>query len=158
MLNEYNEENVINYINTLNNRKWTGVYNRINPKNKIDCKDMQYKKLLIDEYPFEELSIVRDDRINKEFEKIDTNYIFIGHEHKSFEMELNNKKLFDVGSSGCRKDDETFYTIITIKNDTVNIEKKHLIYERGKFISTTKFIEYPNRKIISKIFFGLNDL
>lgn len=50
LLNEYNEENVINYINALNNKKWTEVYNQINPKNKIDCKDMQYKELLVDEY------------------------------------------------------------------------------------------------------------
>lgn len=50
LLNEYNKDNVINYINALNNKKWTEVYNQINPKNKIDCKDIQYKELLVDEY------------------------------------------------------------------------------------------------------------
>lgn len=50
LLNEYNEENVINYINALNNKKRIEVYNEINPKNKIDCKDMQLKKVLADEY------------------------------------------------------------------------------------------------------------
>lgn len=111
-----------------------------------------------DEYPFVDLSIVKDDRVSEQFDKIDTKYMFIGHEHKSFEVELNNKKLFDAGSSGCRKDDKTFYTIITIENDVVNIEKKYLIYDRDQFVSTVKNIEYPDREIISKIFFGLNDL
>lgn len=50
LFNEYNEENVINYINALNNKKWTEVYNQLCPENKIDCKEKQYKKLLVDEY------------------------------------------------------------------------------------------------------------
>ncbi len=111
-----------------------------------------------DEYPFEDLSVVKDGRINKKFDKINTDYMFIGHEHKSFEIEIYNKKLVDIGSSGCRKNDETFYTIITIENDVVNIEKKYLIYDRDKFVSAIKNIEYPERKTISKIFFGINDL
>lgn len=42
LLNEYNEENFINYINELNNKKWIDVYNQINGENKIDCKYNQF--------------------------------------------------------------------------------------------------------------------
>lgn len=50
LFNEYNEENIVKYINALNNKKWTEVYNQLTPENKIDCKEKQYKKLLVDEY------------------------------------------------------------------------------------------------------------
>lgn len=50
LFNEYNEENIVKYINALNYKKWTEVYNQLTPENKIDCKEKQYKKLLVDEY------------------------------------------------------------------------------------------------------------
>lgn len=43
LFNEYNEENVISYINALNNKKWTEMYNQLCLENKIDCKEIQQK-------------------------------------------------------------------------------------------------------------------
>ena len=89
----------------------------------------------------------------KKFSGIEIAYMFIEHEHKSFEINLENKKLVDVGSSGCTKDETTFYTVLTIENSNVNIEKKYILYNRNKFINTIQSKKYPEKEIISKIFF-----
>lgn len=31
LFNEYNEKNIVNYINALNNKKWSEVYNQSTP-------------------------------------------------------------------------------------------------------------------------------
>ena len=70
------------------------------------------------EYPYEDLSIINDENLIK---RLDSDITFIGHEHTSFQIESNNKKLIDVGSCGCTKDDNTFYTLLTIDNNNIQI-------------------------------------
>lgn len=130
-------------------------------KKEIQGKKISFQHFLInynspDDYPFEELSIIKDQTINDKFSSIDIDYMFIGHEHKEFEINLENKKLVDVGSSGCRKDNYTFYTILNVNDGKVNIEKKYLVYDRNKFVNTIENVDYPDKDIISKIFFGIN--
>lgn len=109
-----------------------------------------------DEYPFEDLNIVKDGSIEEKLQNINEDLIFIGHEHRPFEINIESKKLVDVGSSGCRIDNTTFYTIITINDNQISIDKKYLTYDRNKTIDTLLKTEYPDKKDISKIFFGLN--
>lgn len=107
-------------------------------------------------YPFENLKILNDGSINEKLSTLNANIIFIGHEHKAFEIEINNKKLIDVGSSGCTKDKTTFYTIVTINKSNIKIEKKNIIYNRKEFEKTMYNIEYPEKEFISKIFFHMD--
>ena len=107
-----------------------------------------------DTYPFADLSIINDigDNIIKQ---INADITFIGHEHNSFEINMNDKRIIDVGSSGCTKDDNTFYTLLTIDNDIIKIEKIKLKYNRKEFEDTLGNISYPDKEIIGKIFFGI---
>lgn len=122
---------------------------------------LSFKHFLLNEdkndlYPFDSLEILNDGVINKKFIKEDIDISFIGHEHIPFEIEENNKKLIDVGSSGCTKDNTTFYTILSVNDDSITIEKKYLTYDRKSFEETIKNTIYPDREIISKIFFGID--
>ena len=107
-----------------------------------------------DTYPFADLSIINDigDNIIKQ---INADITFIGHEHNSFEINMNDKRIIDVGSSGCTKDDNTFYTLLTIDNDIIKIEKIKLKYNRKEFEDTLGNISFPDKEIIGKIFFGI---
>lgn len=129
-------------------------------KTDINGKKVLFQHFLInynskDDYPFDELNIIKDGTIAEKISDIEIDYMFIGHEHKSFEINLENKKLVDVGSSGCTKVETTFYTVLTIENGNVNIEKKYISYNRNKFINTIQSKKYPEKEIISKIFFGI---
>lgn len=112
--------------------------------------------LLKDEiYPYMSLNIVKNHEIVNSFNDIKSDYIFIGHEHESFECDNENgTNLICVGSSGCRKDDNTFYTIIDIGSE-INITKKYLNYDREKFEEIFKKVDYPDKDKINKIFFGV---
>ncbi len=111
-----------------------------------------YEKL---PYPFERIKTVYQDDKNDILNKLDSDITFIGHEHKAFKLKNNNKKLIDVGSSGCTKNDETFYTLVTLNGKNISIKRITLKYDRKAFEKEFKSIEFPNKKSIGRIFFGL---
>lgn len=123
---------------------------------KIRFKHFFLNEDKFDPYPFDSLQILSGGVINEKLTKEDVDISFIGHEHIPFEIEEHNKKLIDVGSSGCTKDNKTFYTILSLSDNSITIEKKYLTYDRKLFESTIKNIIYPDREIISKIFFGID--
>lgn len=106
-------------------------------------------------YPFENLSILYDGTIGDRIKSLNSDITFIGHEHKAFELEDSQKRIIDVGSSGCTKDNHTFYTILTIDDDNIKIDKIELTYNRKSFEQDLNTISYPDKEIISKIFFGI---
>ena len=107
------------------------------------------------EYPFSRISINNIEDIENYCENMPCDYLFIGHEHKAFEVNRNNKKIVCVGSSGCVKDNKTFYTIIDINQKEINITKKYLEYNREKFIEDIKSYKYPDQDLICNFFFGI---
>lgn len=102
------------------------------------------------QYPFYDLKIAKDDSIKEIAESLDYDLIFIGHEHSDFCVD---NKLYDVGSSGCRKDKFTKYTIFD--TDTFKVETKNIEYDRANFEQDLSKYYYPDRNIISKCFFGI---
>lgn len=108
-----------------------------------------------DSFPFSRISIRNISEVEKYCRNMEFDYLFIGHEHKAFEIMENNKRIVCLGSSGCVKDDKTFYTVIDIDNDKIDINKKYLIFNRNELIEDVKRYKYPDVEIISKIFFGI---
>ena len=45
-------------------------------------------------------------------DKIDSDYVFYGHEHAGRIDFINGKEFYGIGSSGCRMDNTTYYYII----------------------------------------------
>lgn len=126
----------------------------------INSYKLAYQHFLLnpnetDPYPFDDLAIVRNGTIESKVNQLNSDITFIGHEHKSFEVDINNKKLIDVGSSGCTKDENTFYTIISFQNENIDIERVNLKYDRKQFEKDFSNIIYPDKDIIGKIFFGI---
>ena len=103
-----------------------------------------------EEYPFYDLKIVKDDSIKDIIKPLNYDLVFIGHEHSSFSLD---DKLYDIGSSGCRKDNQTFYTILD--TDSFKIETKTIEYDRSSFEKDLFANEYPDRDLIAKWFFGI---
>lgn len=126
-------------------------------KLKVGSKKFLFEHFFVndEEYPFYPLNILNGgykDVINN----TDADYIFIGHEHSEKYYEVNDKKCYCVGSSGCVKNGKTFYHIITIdKSENVNYYKKVINYDRDSFINVMNHIDYPEKDKLSKIFFGI---
>ena len=123
----------------------------------IDCngKKLLFEHFFIDynskdQYPFHDLKVVNDGSIKEIMETLNYDLIFIGHEHNDFCIE---NKLYDVGSSGCRKYNNTRYTIIN--TESFNVETKIINYDRKSFINDLLKYEYPDRYLLAKSFFGV---
>lgn len=123
----------------------------------IDCngKKVVCEHFLIDynsndQYPFHDLKIAKDGSINEIIKPLNYDLIFIGHEHNVFTVD---NKLYDVGSSGCRKDNTTQYTIFD--TETFTVETKSLEYDRTNFEQDLLKENYPDRNLIAKCFFGI---
>ena len=121
---------------------------------KVSFKHFFQKDSNLD-YPFYSIDILSTSEINGIIEKEKSDLIFIGHEHRVFEINHNNKKVFDVGSSGCTADNKTHYFIVNINDGKYNIEKKELLYNRDKFEKIFLESDYPEKELIGEIFFRL---
>lgn len=124
-------------------------------KKEYNGKRILFEHFLIDynsqkQYPFYDLSIIKEDSINNIVKSLDYDLIFIGHEHNDFSID---NKLYDIGSSGCTKDNKTKYTILD--TDTLNIETKIITYDRDRFEKSLRENDYPDRNLIAKWFFGI---
>ena len=103
---------------------------------------------------YESLKVLGDKRIFDLSNKIETDYMFFGHSHDPFQ--INNTSLVTcVGSSGCRKNNTTFYTIIEIDSNNVRITKKEIPYDRKAFEKELMKNDYPDRERVADIFFGI---
>ena len=154
----------------IEHHKW--VHNCIKdiPKEKLDYPlfkelNINGKKILFQHYmlcnksyPFMRLSIKNMKEIEDYCENMDCAYMFIGHEHRSFEVSKNGKHIICIGSSGCVKDNKTFYTIIDSNNKELKIIKKELVFDRDGFINDLKSYKYPEQEFIVKVLIGIDNL
>ena len=123
---------------------------------KITMQHFLFKKENL-AYPYEPIKVLYERDINEKIDNIDSNIIFIGHEHKAMKIIRNeNKKLIDVGSSGCTKNEHTVYTILSLKDNKLKIRKVSLFYDREKFERLFQDANYPEKKTVGKIFFGID--
>ena len=96
------------------------------------------------------IDVVLQDALDINLSNVNYDLIFIGHEHNVFTVD---NKLYDVGSSGCRKDNTTQYTIFD--TETFTVETKSLEYDRTNFEQDLLKENYPDRNLIAKCFFGI---
>jgi len=111
-----------------------------------------------DSFPFERISIRNMTDIENYCENMKCDCLFIGHEHRAFKVEKNNKNIICIGSSGCVKENKTFYTIIEINDNDITITKKELEFDRDSFIKDMKSYKYPDQEFIGKVMFGIENL
>lgn len=106
------------------------------------------------EYPFESSKIFETDEYKKIFDKYNYDYVFYGHRHKERIDEYNNNLYYGLDSSGCTKDDNTFYLLIDLDKD-ITIEKINIKYDRKTFEKVINNIEFPDQEHICDYFFGI---
>ena len=110
----------------------------------------------VDPYPFLTISIKNMKDIEDYCRNMEYDYLFIGHEHKHFVVEKNGKMIYCVGSSGCVRDNKTFYTILDVGKD-IKITRKELEFDREGLLKDIESYEYPDQKALKKGFFGISD-
>lgn len=104
-------------------------------------------------YPFDELSIIKNGLIYDRLNSLDCDLLFVGHEHYPFTIDYDNKKIVCVGSSGCLEDDNTFYTILDTKDNS--IKKINIKYDRSEFEKVINNMENPEEHNVYRKFFGM---
>ena len=129
----------------------------INGKKLLFQHYMLSKNIEKDPYPFEKITIKNMQYIEDYCKNMDCDYLFIGHEHRAFEVHENNKNIICVGSSGCVKTNKTFYTIIDI-DDGINITKREIEFDRDEFINDIRLYKYPDQEFIAKVLLGIDNL
>lgn len=157
------DKNHIINENFLKYNKW--LHKRLNCK--IDDSILDYKinykdKTLYfthyfqvdEEYPFLDCNIYKNNTYKEQFDKYKYDYMFFGHVHDGRYDKYKNRNYYCIGSSGCTKDDNTFYYIIDL-NDKINIEKIDLKYDRSSFEKELDNIKFPNKEHICEYFFGI---
>ena len=126
---------------------------KIEDKILFDNKTIILTHFLIEDinkpYPFYGLVEYKDNLCKTKYD-----YTIIGHEHKSFVYEKENKKVICLGSSGCVKSNLTKYTILDLTND-LKIINKELEFDRIKFEEIFNNINYPEKDFVGKVFFGI---
>lgn len=110
-----------------------------------------------EEYPFEHLDIFKDNSYIDVFNKETADYVFYGHNHNEEYREIDGRKYYGIGSSGCTKNNKTYYYSIVIKDKKVSVKRIKVLYNRKRFVNRIKSINFPDKKNIEKIFFGLKN-
>ena len=125
----------------------------------INGKKFLFEHFLIEDdtrkLPFYSLEILKNGDVNNIIKSLDYDYIFVGHEHRDFNIDEGKVHLIDMGSSGCRHDNLTRYTLLDI-NDDVNVEIKNIPFNRDELLNDLNEYDYPFRSFLAKIFFGEN--
>ena len=106
-------------------------------------------------YPYESSSIFESDKYKYVMDRLNYDYVFYGHLHQERKDVINNKTFYCLDSSGCTKDDNTFFYLVSIRNE-VSVEKINVKYNRESFIESLLSRNYPQRKEIALKFFGIN--
>ena len=99
-------------------------------------------------YPFE---IIDDkEELKKIVDKLDCDYIFVGHHHYIYEYD--DLGVVDVGTSGCVYNNVTHYYIVNIDKDiTYGIKK--INFDRESFVNS--FDGFDNEHNLGMRFFGV---
>lgn len=121
----------------------------------IDKKKYTFIHFFLEDniYPFKHLNIFNSEEYKEIMNNIDSDYIFYGHDHEGRVDYINGKSFYGIGSSGCRKDNTTYYYIIDTKKD--KIKKIPLYYDRNSFLKIINNSNYPNIEKIKKDHFGI---
>ena len=103
---------------------------------------------------YESLQILGSEKVFDVANIQESDYMFIGHSHDPFQIH-NDNLVTCVGSSGCRKNNMTFYTILEVRHKNVRITKKEILFDRKTFEKEFKNNNFPDRERVSEIFFGI---
>ncbi len=106
-----------------------------------------------EKYPFLEVDLRKKENINDSRIKSDADYNLFGHIHKKQFFEKDNKFYYCIGSSGCVKDNNTYYDIITVGDNKFSIDTKNVQFDRKKFNEIIKEKDYPEKNEIYNKFF-----
>lgn len=104
-------------------------------------------------FPYKDLN---DEIAEEYFKDYNYDYVFFGHHHNHKHLKYKYKNLYNLGSSGCREDEYTFYYVITINNDKVSVRRKRLKYDREALKKTIVESDSPNKSHLASSFFNFN--
>ena len=94
------------------------------------------------------------EHIEKLFNSIDADIIIYGHDHTGF-IHIGNKSFINIGTAGCNNLNigKTKYGILTLDNNSINIEVNYLDYDITPEIEKMEKLNVPDKELIKKVFF-----
>lgn len=104
---------------------------------------------------FYSTKVINDDNIINTIFEDDIDMYFIGHKHTPFIIEKEGKQIVDIGSSGCTDNNMTFYTILKIEDNIIEMDKKYIEFDREKLVKKILREKYPARVYFGKHYFNL---
>lgn len=126
-------------------------------------------KLLFTHYCHDENGKVIDDQLQfgdhdlqKYFKNKKCDVVFFGHLHKRKILIDEEKHSYVLqGSSGCVKNDKTFYTLFDVVNnygdgDNFDIYRVDVKYNRKRFVSKMQTANLPGKEVFAPFCFGIN--
>ena len=136
-------------------------------RNELDAADITYLKscplfykisnvlfehfIIEDETQINPFVGLNDDKIiSAKIKEVEAKLIFVGHQHRPFLAD----KMVCIGSSGCTKNNKTFYYSVIIE-DTIHYDKHVIYYDRATFETKLQQKDYPERDFIARGFFGI---
>ena len=131
---------------------------KLEKKIKLCGKSISFQHFIFEnknKNPFYPVDIIDSDKIKDIVSNLEDDIVIVGHDHHKKTIEYNNKKLVVVGSSGCVTDDNTFYTILSDKNNRVNIDKIDIKYDRNQFKKIYFKTRFPNYLLYNYMFYKL---
>ncbi len=105
----------------------------------------------------EYVSNPQDDDVEKMTSGIKGDIIIVGHDHNRTICNVDNKWYVNVGSLGCPGKDRNVARagILTIENDSIDIETVELTYNVDTIIERINELNYPEAENIKKYFYGI---
>lgn len=90
------------------------------------------------------------------FKDIEADLYLFGHQHSGRQsIEDEDMTLINLRSSGVTSTNTTYYTIVTIDENTYKIDHKEVIYDRRAVIEKFDTNKVPEREFIKKFFYKI---
>ena len=175
------EQRIIKYDKSVSEMTYAGIKHMEYIFNQLDNDDIRFIKSMPKEITFdyhgrrfffthysrdfnglvkEDMEIFSEAILDKMFEGSDVDAVFFGHVHKrKLLINPDGRSYFCLGSSGCVKNDKTFYTYVdvggTYKNnyDLYRIDVK---FNRKKFVHKMVNDPIPEKIRFAKKFWGID--
>lgn len=108
-----------------------------------------------DPYPFDELNVLASSEIKDIVRNLDAEVTFVGHMHFPSKVITRHKKVIDVGTSGCISGKRAPYTILTVTDNRVDIQKVFVDFDKKALRETLQKVKYPAKDDLVHSFFGI---
>jgi len=92
------------------------------------------------------------------FSEVQADLILYGHEHEKVHQVVKGRaEYICLGSSACSKKQDAHYSLVTYDHETYTLEEKRVAYDFESFYAILRAVDFPEKAMIMKSFYGLSE-